>query len=544
MQAGADVVIVGGGVAGMATALAATGRDILLVTKENLDESSTRYAQGGVAAAVSFSDDPDLHYEDTLRAGAGLCVADGVRILVDEGPDRVHELVARGTRFDRSDGTLALAREGGHTQARILRSGGDATGAELQRSMGELVRESDVKLIQDCRAESLIVSDGRCGGLYVRDHDGQGHVIEASAVVLATGGAGALYDVTTNPDVATADGLAMAIRAGVVVADLEFVQFHPTALVARQRPRPLVSEAVRGEGAVLRDDAGDAFMQSIHPLADLAPRDIVAAAEFEIMQQGAADHVWLDATGISDFESRFPTIAGFCADLGIDPAKHWLPVAPAAHYFCGGVVTDLWGRSSLPGLYACGEVAATGVHGANRLGSNSLLEGLVYGTRVGAALARHDTADQEATGLAATSAGRAAATPESACGSERVEATRAPEVGDLQKLMTREAGVVRSAETLRRLRDELARFDVAAATPETGFANLHLVARMVLTAALLREESRGGHLRSDHPESSLAWERHLYQRYLLESTPGDLPDSPQAAAAARTAQQAPIEVFS
>lgn len=508
----ADVVVVGGGVAGMSAVLAAGDRSILLVTKESLDESATRYAQGGIAAAIDFADTPELHLSDTVMAGAGLCDLDAVRVLVDEGPARVGELVSAGTRFDRRDGTFALTREGGHTRARILRAGGDATGAELQRSMGDLVRESAVGLIQDCRALELHVVDGTCRGLTVVDHDGERTEIDTDAVVLATGGAGALYEVTTNPDVATADGLAMALRAGAVVADLEFVQFHPTALVAAQRPRPLVSETVRGEGAVLRAPDGRRLMPEEHPMADLAPRDVVARAMFRTMADSECDHVWLDATEVEGFAERFPTVMGFLSEQGIDPTVDWLPVAPAAHYFCGGVVSDLWGRTSVRRLYACGEVACAGVHGANRLGSNSLLEGLVFGTRVGRLLATGDDLAQQPEGLARG--------PRELVAREVESVSRGPHlsIAELAHLMSCNAGVVRTATSLRYLLRCMQASASSDGEDPVSFGNLHLVARTLVRSALLREETRGTHVRDDHPESDPAWARHLYQRYLADGS--------------------------
>ncbi len=489
----------------MSVALTAGDRNVALVTKENLDESATRYAQGGVAAAVHIEDSPELHLQDTVRAGAGVCDPDAVEVLVNEGPKRVHDLVTAGARFDRLDGSFALAREGGHTMARIVRAGGDATGAELQRSMGELVRESATTLVQDCRATDLIVEDGICRGIRVTDFDGASHDIEADAVVLATGGPGALFEVTTNPDIATADGLAMAIRAGAIVTDVEFVQFHPTALVASKRPRPLVSEAVRGEGAILRTSNGDALMEGLHPQRDLAPRDVVAKAVFEAMQAAGSDHVWLDATSVDVFADRFPTIYAVCAAHGIDPKKDWLPVAPAAHYCCGGVATDLSGRTSIKRLYACGEVACTGVHGANRLGSNSLLEGLVFGHRVGRALAALDDHPQQHEGVMRRD-GNIVELVGSATNSDSLGS-----ISDVQQVMTRYAGVVRNALELDVLQSSL---DACVEVARSGGAlhDVALAASTVVCSARARTETRGAHVRSDFPETNPEFARHLFQR--------------------------------
>lgn len=516
----ADVVIIGGGVAGMSVAMAARDRDVLLVTKESLDESATRYAQGGIAAAVALPDSPELHLADTVAAGAGLCDEDALRVLVSDGPDRVTALLAGGARFDREGTALALAREGGHSVARVLRAGGDATGAEIQRAMGDFVRESGIRLEQDCRAVDLIVHDGTCTGVRVVDYDGRTIEIAASDVVLATGGAGGLYDVTTNPDVATADGLAMALRAGAVVADLEFVQFHPTALVVDARPRPLVSEAVRGEGAVLRNAAGRRFMRGVHAMEDLAPRDIVAQTAFRTMQADASDHVWLDATDVADFARRFPTITALCARHGLDPTVDWLPVAPAAHYFCGGVLTDLEGRTSVRRLWAVGEVACTGVHGANRLASNSLLEGLVFGSRTGEALGRGDADPQHVEGAVAAD-GRVVATFASAVtapssgtggGHDGVRSRTADLIAELRRAMTRDVGVVRTRTSLEHGRDELGRLAAAARPGRHSLESLLVVGDALAVAALVREESRGCHVRDDFPAAHADWSRRTYLR--------------------------------
>src|SRR3954468_24488653 len=384
-----DLLVLGSGIAGLTTALhaARTGMSVLVVTKGELSHSATRYAQGGVAAALAAPDSPDLHLADTLVAGAGLCDASAVRILVDEGPTRVRELAAVGAVFDTEvadDGQaqLLLAREGGYSLARVGHAGGDRTGAEIERALVEALHRVDVEVREGWFALELLVERGRCGGVLALDPTGEPQYVRALDTVLATGGAGQCFAVTTNPALSTGDGIALALRAGVACADLEFMQFHPTAMHHASMPRPLLSEALRGEGAVLRDDAGVAFMLDLHPLADLAPRDVVARAIHERMQLTDMEHMWLDATMIDDFEHHFPTIWKACGDVGLDPENDWLPVAPAAHYMSGGVVTDLDGATTLPHLWACGETACSGVHGANRLASNSLLDGLVFGRRV------------------------------------------------------------------------------------------------------------------------------------------------------------------
>ncbi|NNG89856.1 L-aspartate oxidase, partial [Streptomyces cacaoi] len=399
----ADVVVVGSGVAGLTAALrcAATGARTVVVTKARLDDGSTRWAQGGIAAALGEGDTPEQHCADTLEAGAGLCDEEAVRTLVTEGPRAVRRLIEAGARFDTSapDGPLALTREGGHHRNRIAHAGGDATGAEISRALVAAIRgRPGLRTVENALVLDLLRdAAGRTAGVTLHvmgegRHDGVG-AVHAPAVVLATGGMGQVFAATTNPAVSTGDGVALALRAGAEVADLEFVQFHPTVLYLgpdAEGQQPLISEAVRGEGAHLVDADGVRFMEGRHPLAELAPRDVVAKG---IMRHAAAlgtDHMFLDGRhfGAALWEHRFPTILAACRSHGIDPVTTPVPVAPAAHYASGGVRTDLHGRTTVPGLYACGEVACTGVHGANRLASNSLLEGLVFAERIAAALRR------------------------------------------------------------------------------------------------------------------------------------------------------------
>ncbi|MGH9009297.1 MAG: L-aspartate oxidase, partial [Acidimicrobiia bacterium] len=426
-----DVLVLGSGVAGLTAARTAAeaGLSVTVLTKGELAASATRYAQGGVAAALSPNDSPELHFSDTLSAGGGLCDPEAVRVLVGEGPARLRELMALGASFDRAgDGgagaPLALAREGGHSLARVVHAGGDATGHEVERALvAATIGHPNVTVQEGWLALSLHIEDGRVAGVIgvpsapaagfssaaapssassaslshssssflanggAADASPQHLLVRARHVVLACGGAGQLYSVTTNPALSTGDGVAMALAAGAAVADLEFMQFHPTALHHPVMPRPLLSEALRGEGALLRDEQGVVFMAGEHPLADLAPRDVVSRAIARRLVDRGLDHLWLDATSIEDFPHRFPTIWAHCRDAGLDPTREWLPVAPAAHYICGGIVTDIDGASTLPGLWACGEVACTGIHGANRLASNSLLEGLVFGYRAARAIA-------------------------------------------------------------------------------------------------------------------------------------------------------------
>ena len=381
-----DLVVLGSGVAGLSAAVRAAGIHGLrtgVVTKGGLDLATTRWAQGGVAAALSGDpEEIDLHLADTVSAGAGLCDVDAVRVLVDEGPRRVEELIALGAEFDRdAAGNLELAREGGHSVARVVHAGGAATGAEIERALVAAVHATAAVVHEHTFALDLALDDGRCVGVIVAGPDGRRRRVDARHVLLATGGAGQLFEITTNPAVATGDGVAMALRAGVAVADLEFFQFHPTALHHPAMPRPLLSEALRGHGALLRGPDGERFVD------ELLPRDVVSRAILSTMTSSGAEHVWLDATGLDRFDLRFPTIHSDLAALGLDPSSDWLPVAPAAHHQCGGIVTDLEGATSLPGLWAAGETACTGVHGANRLASNSLLEGMVFGPRAIEALA-------------------------------------------------------------------------------------------------------------------------------------------------------------
>ncbi|WP_435242932.1 L-aspartate oxidase [Streptomyces cucumeris] len=526
----ADVVVVGSGVAGLTVALrcAAAGAKVTVVTKARLDDGSTRWAQGGIAAAFGEGDTPEQHLDDTLVAGAGLCDEQAVRTLVTEGPDAVRRLIASGARFDADEdtGEILLAREGGHHRRRIAHAGGDATGAEISRALVEAVRAAGIDTVENALVLDLLKdAHGRASGVTLHvmgegQRDGVG-AVRAAAVVLATGGMGQVFSATTNPAVSTGDGVALALRAGAEISDLEFVQFHPTVLwlgPEAEGQQPLVSEAVRGEGAHIVDADGVRFMIGQHELAELAPRDIVAKGITQRMLEQGTEHMYLDARhfGARMWEQRFPTILAACRAHGIDPVTEPIPVAPAAHYASGGVRTDVRGRTSVDGLYACGEVACTGVHGANRLASNSLLEGLVFAERIAeditAALAAPP--GPEVSGPH-TSALPAADTTSPLLASEARYA--------IQRIMTTGAGVLRSAESLARaaerldrVRDEAAdelRRDGKTAEPavETWEAtNLLLVARVLVAAALRREETRGCHWREDRPErDDAAWRRHL-----------------------------------
>jgi L-aspartate oxidase len=533
-----DLLVLGSGVAGLTAAVTAARRDRMevgVLTKAELHQATTRWAQGGVAAVLGGDpDSTDLHLADTLSAGAGLCDRDAVRVLVDDGPARVNELIAWGAMFDRdAAGEIDLAREGGHSVPRILHAGGAATGAEVERALVDAVGTTAAALFESWFAADLIVEQGRCRGAVALDADGQRHEVRARHVMLATGGAGQIYAVTTNPLQATGDGIAMALRAGVAVADVEFVQFHPTALHHPKMPRPLLSEALRGHGALLRDAAGARFVD------ELLPRDQVARAMAERMSAQDVDHLWLDATGIERFSERFPTIADALADVGLDPATDWLPIAPAAHYLCGGVVTDLDGATELPGLWACGETACTGVHGANRLASNSLLEGMVFAPRIveavaagregpratGAMAALLDPSPRSGGLIAAREVEIPSPVPESDDHGP-VPETVADRRAALQMAMSAGAGVVRTDGSLHAARRMVDRVDplgdIAAPerlAPDTAeLGNLATVARAVTTAAAARTESRGGHLRADYPATDEAQRHRIVVRQDVTST--------------------------
>lgn len=566
----ADVVVVGSGIAGLTAALRcrAAGLRTVVVTKARLDDGSTRWAQGGIAAALGEGDTPEQHLDDTLVAGVGLCDEEAVRVLVTEGPEAVRRLIDTGARFDTAPGgeEIALTREGGHHRRRIAHAGGDATGAEVSRALVAAVREQGVRTVENALVLDLLKdAEGRTAGVTLHvmgegQHDGVG-AVRAPAVVLATGGMGQIFAATTNPSVSTGDGVALALRAGAEVSDLEFVQFHPTVLFLgtdAEGQQPLVSEAVRGEGAHLVDADGVRFMTGQHELAELAPRDVVAKGITRRMLEQGVDHMYLDARhfGAEMWHSRFPTILAACHAHGIDPVTEPIPVAPAAHYASGGVRTDLYGRTTVPGLYACGEVACTGVHGANRLASNSLLEGLVYAERIAGHLAERFAADAAGATPARASRALAEATvpdpaladlaladlaagigtagaAEDFASPEAAEDLASPEAADdlvsetlqpaearfaVQRIMTEGVGVLRSAASLRTAAERLEGLALEAAEgkrAEPGVdswqaTNLLTVARVLTAAALLREETRGCHWREDHAErDDTGWRRHI-----------------------------------
>jgi len=501
-----DVCVVGSGIAGLTAALhlREAGLHVTVVTKVNIDDGSTRWAQGGIAAVLHPADTPGAHAEDTLLAGVGLCDPAAVEVLVTEGPTRVRELMRIGAEFDRHpDGSLQLTREGGHRAHRIVHAGGDATGAEVQRALHAAVRRDPwIRLVEHALVLDLLTdATGRACGVTLHvlgegAEDGTGAIL-ARAVVLATGGMGQVFAATTNPAVSTGDGVALALRAGATVTDVEFVQFHPTALYVggRTGQQPLVSEALRGEGAYLVDGDGKRFMLGQHELAELAPRDVVAKGIMRVMLAEGTDHVFLDARHVDDLATRFPTITASCRANGVDPVSDLIPVAPAAHYASGGVRTDLSGRSSIPGLYACGEVACTGVHGANRLASNSLLEGLVFARRIATDIARDlptqaDPVTVPAAGHVVDDSARTA----------------------IQRAMTRGAGVLRGESSLAETGMALAEVARGRGRPRTATweaTNLLTVATALAAAGYARRETRGCHWREDFPTAADTWRGHL-----------------------------------
>ncbi|AZN38930.1 L-aspartate oxidase [Paenibacillus albus] len=511
-----DVIVIGAGIAGLFTAIKASeSNDVLMITKKSLMDSNTRYAQGGIAAVISEDDSPAYHRQDTLIAGAGLCSNEAVDALVHEGPQGVQDLIRMGTQFDQENGEFALTKEGAHSQRRILHANGDATGFEIVRALSEkAIANPRIDVWDDHFVIDLITDNGVCYGALVQKPDGQRLFVRGKATILCSGGAGQLYRYTTNPEVATADGIAMAYRAGAYIQDVEFVQFHPTSLCYPGAPRFLISEAVRGEGAILRNIRGERFMEKYHEQLELAPRDVVARAILSEMEATKSTFVYLDVTHepADMVRHRFPNIYEFCLNYGLDLTSDWIPVAPAAHYMMGGVKTDLNGETNLARLFACGECSSTGVHGANRLASNSLSEAIVFGRRIVerinalTPLEGHEHVRLE-------SQGRSEA-PIQAVVEKRLK---------LQKLMVRYVGLRRNANGLNKGLDELKRLrsifsSVITKREEYEFANLLTCALLTAQSALSREESRGAHSREDFPErDDLHWRKHtvLHREYGL-----------------------------
>ena len=490
---------------------------MLILTKGRVDECNTKYAQGGIAAAIGRDDSPRLHYEDTIAAGAGLCDPDAVRILTEEAPDRITDLIRYGVPFDTMHGEVALTREAAHSVNRILHAGGDATGEHIELTLASLARLRNISILEYAQATRILVdSGGACG---IEAMDTRTHTLleyEGRHVILASGGAGRMFTLTTNPEVTTGDGIALAYRAGAALADMEFFQFHPTALRLPGAAVFLISEAVRGEGGILRNHHGERFMLDYHPQGELAPRDVVARSIVDQMQRSGMDHVYLDITHLPPplVSARFPQIYRFCMQHGIDMTRDPIPVAPAAHYLMGGVKTNVWGETTIPNLYACGECACTGVHGANRLASNSLMEVLVFGKRV----IRRTLGEQ---GAAAPVVG-----PLDRCYDFARLPVREPglpvlTLARLQGLLWDHVGILRAGQGLRDAVAMLRHWGAALGPPSDRstheLANLLTVGRLMAEGALIREESRGAHYRTDLPETHDAWRHHIV--FIRDQTP-------------------------
>ncbi|HEX3033330.1 MAG TPA: L-aspartate oxidase [Bacillota bacterium] len=506
-----DYLVIGSGIAGLYSAIKASKiGQVTLLTKKRLADSNTEHAQGGIAAVMDVEEDsPELHFEDTVLAGAGLCDREAVEIMVNEGPARVKELLAMGANFDREGGQIALTREGAHSRRRILHAHGDATGGEILRALAETVRrEKLVDIREEHFVVDLLTDNGQCRGLLAIDDRGHLRAFLAKAVILATGGAGRIFKYTTNPQVATGDGIAIAYRAGAQVMDMEFMQFHPTALAIEGKPHFLISEAIRGEGAYLRNEAGERFMPAYHPMAELAPRDIVSRAIIDEVAKTRSTKVYLDLSHLDHEKTRrrFPTITATCKKFGLDLACDPIPVTPSAHYLMGGVRTNYYGETNLGGLYACGEAACQGVHGANRLASNSLLDGLVFGDRIvrrSSGLIKAPLAKAQVEGIGCK------------------ELKQGPEMDssalrqDIQEIMWEKVGIVRSGTGLREAIEFFARWQHLTQYDNKTIANMEVVnimtiGQLMAKAALVRTESRGGHYRADFPaRNDELWGRHI-----------------------------------
>ena len=504
-----DFIIIGSGIAGLYTALLAQKKgSVLVLTKGSLDECNTKYAQGGIAAPIGHGDSPQLHFKDTITAGAGLCDTEAVRILTEEAGDRITDLIDIGVPFDTQFGAVALTREAAHSMPRVLHAGGDATGERIEVTLTRSIHDShNTTIMEHCLATEIVVREGIAEGVIAFDSSvGSLESFSSRCIILATGGAGRLFKMTTNPDIATGDGIALAYKAGAEITDMEFCQFHPTAIRLPGIPPFLISEAVRGEGGILRDVEGRQFMPDYTPEAELAPRDIVARSIVAQMQKTGSDRVFLDVTHLPRraITTRFPTIYRFCLDHGLDITKGLIPVAPAAHYMMGGVKTNAWGETNIPGLFACGEVACTGVHGANRLASNSLMEVLVFSKRI----------LEMAEGTARVPAMSPPRSEHRTLMSHNISGVKVPlRLAILQSLLWENAGIIRNKDKLDEAALILAAWHDTLQLPTDrayyGLCNMVLVGRLLIEAAVIREESRGAHFRSDFPEPSPEWEKHI-----------------------------------
>jgi L-aspartate oxidase len=505
-----DYIVVGSGIGGLYAALLARAHGkVLVITKGSIDDCNTRYAQGGIAAAIGKNDSPELHIQDTLKAGAGLCNEEAVNILVREAPDRIADLVGYRVPFDTLEGEIALTMEAAHSVPRVLHAGGDATGEYIETSLSQQIRSAGIQVLENSLATEILIEKDKVRGIRALDcRTGTSDEFFCKNLILATGGAGQLFKYNTNPNITTGDGVALAFDAGAEITDMEFFQFHPTALRMPGVAAFLISEAVRGEGGVLRNEKGYRFMPDYDEKADLAPRDIVARSILTEMKKTGAGRVYLDVTHLPKnlITTRFPHIYRFCLDHGLDITRDQIPVAPAAHYMIGGVKTNSWGETNVTGLFAAGEVACTGVHGANRLASNSLLEAIVFSKRI---IERTITRTME----------KAAAPPKmedikASLSRKPVRAVlSAPGLPVLQQLLWDKAGIVRDKEGLNQAATTLAAWQSALPAPNDlpshELSNLILAGRLMAEAALIREESRGAHFRTDFPQTSAEWQRHI-----------------------------------
>ena len=513
-----ECLVVGGGIAGLFAAWSAQkkGAKVKVITKQSITDSNTDKAQGGIAAAIGSCDSPEIHMEDTLIAGAGLCNENAVKILVTEGVERIEDLIALGVNFDCRGNEIALAKEGCHSKARVLHANGDATGAEIIRALRRKIAQTpNIEILEEQLLIDLLVEDGVCHGALVFDRQLESfRIFKSPVVVLATGGIGQLYEHTTNPEVATADGIAAAWRAGAEMMDMEFVQFHPTALVLPNTPRFLISEAVRGEGALLKNIKNERFMPAYHSMAELAPRDIVTQAIFNEMKKTNSDHVLLDISHLEaqKIKDRFPLITATCMQYGLDITRQHIPVAPAAHYMMGGVKINMWGETSIEGLFSCGESSCLGVHGANRLASNSLLEGLVMGERIAKRCVSIGKSHRKKSKIFVNN------TLKTGLSCDCDELRKA-----LKKNMDQKVGPLRTATGLSEALQWFSQWDhlshyEAQDVLEIEVRNMITVGRLIAEAAALRKESRGGHFRQDYPNTLSSWRRHLSQKRELRRT--------------------------
>jgi len=505
-----DYIIIGSGIAGLYTALLAKEQgSVLIITKGSIEDCNSRHAQGGIAAAIGRNDSPELHFQDTIAAGGGLCDPEAVQILVNEAPSRIAELVNLGVPFDTVNGEIALTKEAAHSASRILHAGGDATGEHIEVTLSRRVRQSRIKVLEEFLAIEILVEEGTVRGIRTLDcRTGSIEEFECRALILATGGAGQLYKFNTNSDIATGDGIALAFNAGAEVTDMEFFQFHPTALSMPGVTPFLISEAVRGEGAVLLNADGYRFMPDYAAEADLAPRDVVARSILYEMRKRGTNRVFLDVTHLPSnlTTTRFPHIYRFCLDHGLDITREPIPVAPAAHYTMGGVKTNNWGETNITGLFAAGEVACTGVHGANRLASNSMLEVIVFSKRImertTCEATENKTSSREDSDVHYTLKRR-----------QCNQTVPAPSLTRLQSLHWDKVGIIRDEKGLTKAANTLAIWQESLTQPTDRpsyeLSNLILTGRLVAEAALIREESRGAHFRSDFPQSLPEWQHHI-----------------------------------